>query len=86
MDGLQPGYRRFVCQCGNEWSEPTRDYRSPSGEACARCDEWCTPIARWADGTLPVNVSGNLIGPQRATPASVRQIDAQQKQVARELG
>lgn len=55
------GWRSFECdECGATWSQPTRDYKSPSGEDCKRCGNWETPVECWPDPNLAVDKFGNL--------------------------
>ncbi len=38
------GYRHFVCECGREWVEYSRDRYSPSGDECHKCGDWVLAI------------------------------------------
>jgi hypothetical protein len=58
------GWRLFRCEeCQHEWKLATRDYNSPSGENCPKCDEWEFPYFGEPDDSIPSDKMGNLTVP-----------------------
>lgn len=58
---VQRGWRSFQCtECSHTWRWASRDAKSPSGENCPNCDEWCTPYNHVIDPSIPCDSSGNL--------------------------
>lgn len=59
---VRQGWRFFHCEdCEHRWKESTRDWRSPSGECCPRCNECWSPYHGESDESLAVDRMGNLV-------------------------
>ena len=60
------GLRFFSCnECGLNWSERTRDCRSPSNESCPSCNELNHPNDFEEHPEWSVDKSGNLVKPRK---------------------
>lgn len=58
------GWRYFHCpDCEHYWKAATRDWQTPSGENCPRCEGWAAPFLSEADPTLQTDAWGNLMLP-----------------------
>jgi hypothetical protein len=57
-----PGWTYFHCEeCGNRWSEKSRDCTSPSGSSCKNCAEPCRPKEYEMHLEWPVDPQKNLL-------------------------
>jgi NAD-dependent SIR2 family protein deacetylase len=57
-----PGWSYYHCEeCGNKFSEKSRDCTSPSGTSCPNCHGFTNPIGNEMHLEWPVDQSKNLI-------------------------
>ena len=61
MREVIPGYRLFICDCGNSWEEKCRDAQTPSIEMCDKCGEEISPDGYVLHPEWLTDESGNLI-------------------------
>lgn len=62
---IRHGWRIFVCECGEVWTEKSRDRFSPSGDNCETCSDWVTPFAGCESPATDVDSHGNLVQYER---------------------
>lgn len=74
IEAKRAGIRWFVCEeCNCNWSEPTRDCYSPSGEHCINCDEYCSPNVAVVVKGVYFNARGG-VDPKEVRAAYKRQV------------